>query len=84
MPVVLALEKANLTQKRNMGEVYFKRVLEPEDVARLRSTLDDMGVRDECVKLIDQYLDEAVGALEALSPDLDGKTDLLAFMKSLL
>jgi geranylgeranyl diphosphate synthase type I len=84
LPVVLALEKANLTQKRSMGEVYFKRVLEPDDVARLRGTLDDMGVREECENLVEQHLDAAVGALEVLSPDVDGKADLQAFMKSLL
>ena len=84
LPVVLALEKANVNQKRLMGEIYFKRVLEPDDVVKLRETLDGMGVRDDCEKLVEQHRVEAAEALEVLSLDLDGKTDLLAFMDSLL
>ena len=84
LPVVLALEKANVNQKRKMGEIYFKRVLEPDDVVKLRETLDGMGVRDECEKLVEQHRVEAAEALEALSLDGDGKAELLAFIESLL
>jgi geranylgeranyl diphosphate synthase type I len=45
-PVVHALEKASLVQKRALGDVYFKRVMEPQDVERIRQVLDEVGARE--------------------------------------
>ena len=39
LPVVYALEKATISEKRRLGDIYFKRVLEPEDVASLREVI---------------------------------------------
>lgn len=45
-PVVRALETATLPQKRMLGEVYFKRVMEPEDVAKVSKVVDEVGARE--------------------------------------
>ncbi len=46
LPVVHALETGTLAQKRVLGEAYFKRVMEPEDVERVRGVLEDVGARE--------------------------------------
>ena len=84
LPVVYALEKATLNEKRKMGEVYFKRVLEPDDVARLRETIEGMGVRKECEGLVDRHHAEAIAALDVPSIGAEGRDDLERFMDSLL
>ena len=44
-PVVYALEQATLSQKRALGDAYFKRVMEAEDVQRVRGVLEEVGAR---------------------------------------
>ena len=63
LPVVYAFANANANQKRRLGEFYFRRVLEPADVGRLRELVDEMAVRDACEKLIERYREESAQAL---------------------
>ena len=63
LPIVYALEKANINQKRRMGDIFFKRVLEPGDVPPLRELLDELGAREFCEKLAQRHRDEAHEAL---------------------
>lgn len=44
-PVVHALEKGTLADKRALGEVYFKRVMEPTDLDKVRRILQDSGAK---------------------------------------
>ena len=84
LPVVLAVERANISQKRQLGDVYFKRILEPDDVLRLRETLEAMGVREECRKLAERNGAEALEALEGASLDPAAAGELAGFMDQLL
>ena len=84
LPVVLAVEQSNISQKRQLGEVYFKRILEPDDVLRLRETLEAMGVREECGKLAERHGAEALEALEGASLDPAAAGELAGFMDQLL
>ena len=61
LPIVYALEKASISEKRALGEIYFKRVLDGDDVVKVREIVDQMGVRDECESLVSRYRDEAGG-----------------------
>ncbi len=45
-PVVVALGLADPGQKRRLGEIYFKRVLEAEDLEKVRIILDELDIRD--------------------------------------
>ena len=45
-PVVVALGLADPGQKRKLGEIYFKRVLETEDLEKIRIILDELNIRD--------------------------------------
>ena len=84
LPVVLALANANITQKRQLGEVYFKRMLEPEDVLRLRETLEGMGVREECDRLAEENAAAALEALDGSGLEASASRELRAFVEGLL
>ena len=62
-PVVYALEHATVPQKRALGEVYFKRVMEPADIERVRTVLDTLQARDHAQAAARTLLDEGIGAL---------------------
>ena len=64
LPVVHALGKATIAEKRRLGDIYFKRVLGPEDVVALREVLDDMGSRQFCEDLAASCRADALEALE--------------------
>ena len=65
-PVVRALETATLPQKRMLGEVYFKRVMEPEDIAIVSKVVDEVGARAyteaKAKNLKQEALDSMAGA----------------------
>ena len=64
IPVVYALENATISEKRAMGEIYFKRVLEPDDAMKLREVIDGMGARAACEEMADALKAEALADME--------------------
>ena len=64
LPVVYALEHASISEKRAMGEIYFKRVLEAEDAFRLRDVIEGLGARSACEEIIASLKSEALQAAE--------------------
>ena len=83
LPIVYALEKANLNQKRRLGEVYFKRVLEPDDVSAVREVLEELGAKEACQNLADQYLSEALSALNTQAITSEGRSQIEGYILSL-
>ena len=79
LPVVHALGKATIAEKRRLGDIYFKRVLGPEDVTALREVLDEMGSRQYCEDLAARCRADALAALEqgASAGDLDLARDFV-------
>ena len=67
-PVVAALQHGTLTQKRALGGFYFKRVMEPDDLAQIRTVLEEAGAREATRQARNVAARSAVEALE--------KTDL--------
>ena len=84
LPVVLALENANISQKRQLGEIYFKRVLEPQDVVALREALGAMGIEDECRELVESSGQGALDDLKAVCSDAKSTEGLAGFVERLL
>ena len=84
LPVVLALEKAAVSQKRALGEIYMKRVLDGDDVSKIRGIVDDMGVREQCEALVSNYRDAALEALDSPGISSEGRASLAAYVDSLL
>ena len=62
-PVVHALEHGSLAQKRELGGIYFKRVMEPSDLEGVRRVLDATGAREHARA---RASDEAAAAVERL------------------
>ena len=65
LPVAYAVEKATIREKRRLGDLYFKRVLEPEDVASVRQVLEELGAREYCEEQVQRYRAEAEQAATA-------------------
>ena len=63
-PVVQALEEGAVSMKRQIGTIYFKRVLEPPDVKALRDLLDEAKARESAQVVSEKYLNEALEAAE--------------------
>ncbi|MCI0781403.1 MAG: polyprenyl synthetase family protein, partial [Chloroflexi bacterium] len=88
LPLIHALENAPISSKRELGNIYMKRVLQPEDVAQIITILDESGSRqfslDKARELAQQAIERLDGsglAQERLTPlrllcqqELDGGT----------
>ena len=84
LPVVRALEKANISQKRRIGDIYFKRVLEPQDVPSILGLLEELGAREYCEELLTRYREEAEEAVASSGASPDGQAALNGLIDSLL
>ncbi len=63
LPVVYTVQEADISVKRRMGDIYFKRVLEPSDVAALRVLLEETGGRKFSEDMVGKLRDEAIVAV---------------------
>ena len=79
LPVVYALEKATIGEKRRLGEIYFKRVLDPEDIPCLQGILEELGAKKHCEELVEKYQQQALGIIEP-SLSSDGVTSIHALV----
>ena len=84
LPIIYALESASATQKRRIGEIYMKRVLEPSDVEKLKQVLDEGGARERTQQLADEYYNQALSSLEAADIEDSGRTELARFSSWLI
>lgn len=84
LPIVFALEKASVGEKRRLGEVYFKRVLDVDDVAKVQEIVESLGVRDACRDMVSQRLSDGIAALDAPGISLDGRASIEALVRKLL
>lgn len=84
LPVVYALQKASLSEKRKIGDIYFKRVLEPKDVASLLAILEELDVKNDCEEIIKTKKSECLSELEADGLLPESKNDLTHLINFLL
>ncbi len=64
LPIVYAIENASGAERRTLGDVYFKRVMEPEDIDKIIEVLETLGAREFCQAKADALCDEAVQSLK--------------------
>ena len=70
LPVIHALEHGSLSAKRELGSIYMKRVLEPEDATRLVAILEETGARASAESRAAQMVEESLAtASSVVSPD---------------
>ena len=71
LPVIHALEHGSIAERRELGAIYMKRVLEPEDAGRLVAILEETGARAVAEERARQLVEEGIAAVSgaALAPD---------------
>ena len=65
LPLIHALQHSPASAKRELGGIYLKRVLEPEDPPRIVAILDDAGSRQYAEDRTEQFLKDADAAIAA-------------------
>ena len=76
LPLVYTVENADVSTKRRLGEIYFKRVLDPSDVDAIRGILDEGGGR--------QFSEDMAGELRREAIEVVDRTELPASSKEML
>ena len=84
LPLVYALAKATVRDKRHLGDIYFKRVLEPNDVPAVRQVLEELGAREYCEELIGRLRSEAANGLTAGGISADGASVMSSFADTVM
>ena len=64
LPLAYAVENADVSVKRRLGEIYFKRVLDPADVDVIRGILDETGGRQFSEGMVRDLRQEALAAVD--------------------
>ncbi len=80
-PVVRAFEIASPSDRRRLGDYYFKRVLEPSDVRSLSSIISQLGVSAEAENEIDARLSQAVETIHKALPSRQAASDLCELVR---
>lgn len=76
LPLIHALENATLAAKRELGNIYAKRVLEAEDAARLVEILEQVDARRFAEAKAAELLDQALDSLHDAGLSEEGKSGL--------
>ena len=82
-PVVKAFEIASPSERRRLGDYYFKRVLEPSDVRSLSAIISQLGVSEDAGREIDARVAGAVEAVREALPPGCASDDLRELLRSL-
>ncbi len=82
LPLIHALETAPVATKRELGNIYLKRVLEPEDAARLVEVLDQTDSRSYADDKAKELADQALASIDEAGLDAQGK-DILSDLAQL-
>ena len=81
LPIVYALETAEVSTKRELGTLYFKRVLEAPDVLKIVDILDQGSARDFCLEKAREYCQDAMDALGSIHISAWGREQLHALCR---
>ena len=72
LPLIHALEHGSIAARRELGAIYMKRVLEPEDANKLVSILNATGSRPVAEQRARQLLEEGLAAASGADISSDG------------
>ena len=67
-PVVHAFENAKISQKRKLGDIYFKRVLDPKDLGDIQEVLEEVGSKTYCEQLSESYVSKGIDKAKKILP----------------
>ena len=69
LPIISAISNADISNKRKLGEIYFKRVLTPDDVKDVRKLVSDLGGKDFAKQTLNDYVDSAFKSVSKIDFD---------------
>ena len=69
LPIISAISNADISNKRKLGEIYFKRVLTPDDVKDVRKLVSDLGGKDFAKQTLNDYVDNAFKSVSKIDFD---------------
>lgn len=69
LPLALALQRASVREKRELGVVYMKRVLEPADIPALTALLERLGAFTEAESIAQQAIEDGLRLWTSVTGD---------------
>ena len=67
LPLIYAFENSSIAVKRELGNIYMKRVLEPEDSSRVIEILNDSGAKDYSESRVNTLISDCLTSLRKVS-----------------
>ena len=67
LPLIYAFEHSRLSVKRELGNIYMKRVLEPADTLKVIELLNESAAKDYTENLIKVLVSESLSALRNIN-----------------
>jgi geranylgeranyl diphosphate synthase type I len=84
LPIVRALESGEPSLKRELGTMYFKRILDPEDVRRIVEILEEASAMEFSRKLLESHCEKAVDALSGAPVSSTGQAILERLLQGMM
>ena len=82
LPLIYAFENSSLAIKRELGNIYMKRVLEPEDSSRVIEILNDSGAKDYSEARAKTLISECITSLQTLDIARDDLNDFKSLIET--
>jgi geranylgeranyl diphosphate synthase type I len=76
LPIVYALETGDIHTKRELGNIYFKRVLEPEDVERVINILNEGSALEYAEMKVEELCRTALDSLKGVDLSAWGREEM--------
>ena len=84
LPIVYALETGDLRTKRELGTIYFKRVLEPADVQQITNILNATSAIEFAEGMVGDYCKRAMRSIENVKLSEWGREQLESLCESIV
>ena len=78
----MAMQSAGPSEKRQLGDVYFKRVLEKDDLNKVLNTIESLGVKQMSLDRIKELLNSAEQCFERVGLDNEKVCRLMDVIRS--
>jgi|TARA_B100000530_G_scaffold327366_1_gene267057 geranylgeranyl diphosphate synthase type I len=80
-PIVMAFSESDVSQKRELANLFYQRVISEEDVEKITDLLTSLDIKNKSQKYINEYFDLIIDGFSQLGLSLSVESDLLAFIK---
>ena len=84
LPIAYAMERGDISIKRRIGDIYFKRVLESQDVEALKAILEPLGAFEFSDNYVESELRDLAQIAEECGPSAPGFGAVHAYVTDLV